>query len=200
MINPRVRLSSLFGVPGLWAEGEYAYQFSSQQSMSAHAGYVWLGYTAEDVSWRPGLSYRFAGFSGDNPNTDTYERFDPLQASGLSDWLQGISLGKVYNNSNGFSHRVTFAVQPSDSLSISLDYYYRFADQLNNLGGNPVLSTLESREIGHEVLLISRYFLTQNFMLQGVGAIAFPGAAIRQAVDDTADPWLTLQVSLFMFF
>lgn len=123
-----------------------------------------------------------------------------MQASGLSDWLQGISLGKVYNNSNGFSHRVTFAVQPSDSLSISLDYYYRFADQLNNLGGNPVLSTLESHEIGHEVLLISRYFLTQNFMLQGVGAIAFPGAAIRQAVDDPADPWLTLQVSLFMFF
>ncbi|PZV13016.1 MAG: hypothetical protein DCF20_16690 [Pseudanabaena sp.] len=201
VLNPRVRLSSLFEVPGLWVEGEYAYEFNSQQTMAAHGGYLWLGYTANDMSLRPSLSYRFAGFSGDNPYTKTYERFDPLLAGGLSDWLQGISLGKVYNNSNSFSHRVTFKVQPSDSLSVSLDYYYRFADQLNNLGGNTTLSTLESHFIGHEVMLTTQYFLSQNFMLLGVGAIAFPGSAIRQAVNDTTtSPWITLQLSLFMFF
>ncbi|MEB3289687.1 MAG: hypothetical protein VKI82_07220, partial [Leptolyngbya sp.] len=75
VINPRIRKSTLFGLPGLWAEGEYAYQFSTQQPMSAQGGSLWLGYTAENVSWRPSLSYRFAGFSGDNPNTATYERF-----------------------------------------------------------------------------------------------------------------------------
>ena len=117
VINPRLRLSSLFGVPGLWAEGEYAYQFSHQQSMAAQGGYVWLGYTAEEVPWQPSISYRFAGFSGDDPNTTTYERFDPLQASGLTDWLQGINLGKVYNNSNSFSHRVTFKVRPISTAS-----------------------------------------------------------------------------------
>ena len=200
VINPRLRLSSLFGVPGLWAEGEYAYQFSNQQSMAAQGGYVWMGYTAAEVSWRPTLSYRFAGFSGDNPNTATYERFDPLQASGLTDWLQGVNLGKVYNNSNGFSHRVTLKVQPRRDLELSLDYYYRFADQLNNLGGNPTLSTLASTDIGHELLLIGRYTLAQNFLLQAVGAVGFPGQAIRQAVGGVADPWVTLQLSLFMFF
>lgn len=199
-INPRLRLSSLFGVSGLWIEGEYAYQFSTQQSMSAQGGYVWLGYTAEEVSWKPSISYRFAGFSGDNPHTSTYERFDPLQASGLTDWLQGINLGKVFNNSNTFSHRVTFKVNPSDRLLISLDYYYRFADQLNNLGGNPALSTLDSHDLGHEFLLLTRYTVSENFLLQGVGAIAFPGSAIRQAVGHTPDPWITLQLSLFMFF
>ncbi|WP_156119620.1 alginate export family protein [Leptolyngbya sp. KIOST-1] len=200
VINPRLRQSTLFGVPGLWAEGEYAYQFSSQQAMAAQGGYFWLGYTAETVPWRPSLSYRFAGFSGDNPNTVTYERFDPLQAGGLSDWLQGISLGKLYNNSNSFSHRVTLSAQPSQDLSISLDYYYRFADELNNLGGNPALSTLNSRYIGQEFLLTTRYFLSQNFMLQGVGAIAFPGSAVRQAANNDTSPWVTLQLSLFMFF
>ncbi len=80
VVNPRIRLSSLFGVPGLWAEAEYAYQFSNQQSMAAHGGYVWLGYTAEELTWQPSISYRFAGFSGDNPNTNSYERFDPLQS------------------------------------------------------------------------------------------------------------------------
>jgi hypothetical protein len=200
VINPRLRLSSLFGVTGLWAEGEYAYQFSQQHPMAAHGGYLWLGYTAEAIAWRPSLSYRFAGFSGDNPNTATYERFDPLQAGGLSDWLQGISLGKLYNNSNGFSHRVTLSAQPSQNLSVSLDYYYRFADELNNLGGNAALSTLGSRYIGQEFLLTTRYFLSQNFMLQGVGAIAFPGAALRQAANNETSPWVTLQLSLFMFF
>lgn len=200
VINPRIRLSSLFGVNGLWAEGEYAYQFSDDLDMSAHGGYVWLGYTAQDVSWRPSISYRFAGFSGDDPDTDTYERFDPLQAGGLSDWLQGLSLGKVYNNSNGFSHRISLSAQPSPSLSLSLDYYYRFADQLNNLGGNRALQVLESRDIGHEVQFVARYFITQNFMVQGVSAIAFPGAAIRRAVSENTDPWVTFQLSLFMFF
>lgn len=200
VLNPRVRLSSLFGVPGLWAEAEYAYQFSNQQSMAAHGGYIWFGYTAEEFPWQPSISYRFAGFSGDNPNTATYERFDPLQASGLTDWLQGVNLGKVYNNSNSFSHRVTFKVRPSSTLEFSLDYYYRFADELNNLGGNRVLQNLESTDIGHEFLLIGRSYLSQNFLLQGVGAIGFPGSAIRQAVDDDISPWVTLQLSLFMFF
>lgn len=200
VINPRLRQSTLFGVPGLWAEAEYAYQFSNQRSMSAQGGYVWLGYTAEEVPWRPSISYRFAGFSGDDPNTPTYERFDPLQAGGLGDWLQGINLGKIYNNSNAFSHRITLQAQPTDSLSLSLEYYYRFAAELNNLGGTATLSTLNSRYIGQEFLLTSRYFLSENFMLQGVGAIAFPGSAIREAANDGTSPWVTLQLSLFMFF
>jgi hypothetical protein len=200
VINPRLRQSTLFGVPGLWAEAEYAYQFSNQRSMSAQGGYFWLGYTAEEISWKPSISYRFAGFSGDDPNTSTYGRFDPLQAGGLGDWLQGINLGKIYNNSNTFSHRITLQAQPTDSLSLSLEYYYRFADELNNLGGTPALSTLNSRYIGQEFLLTSRYFLSDNFMLQGVGAIAFPGSAIREAANDGTSPWITLQLSLFMFF
>ena len=200
VFNPRLRQSTLFGVPGLWAEAEYAYQFSNQRSMSAQGGYFWLGYTAEEVSWKPSISYRFAGFSGDDPNTSTYGRFDPLQAGGLGDWLQGINLGKIYNNSNTFSHRITLQAQPTDSLSLSLEYYYRFADELNNLGGTPALASLNSRYIGQEFLLTSRYFLSDNFMLQGVGAIAFPGSAIRDAANHDTSPWVTLQLSLFMFF
>lgn len=200
VINPRLRMTSLFGISGLWAEGEYAYEFSNQQSMSAHGGYVWIGYTAEDLSWRPSIKYRFAGFSGDDPETTTYERFDPLQASGLTDWLQGVNLGKVFNNSNGFSHRLTLGARPSRNYEISLDYYYRFADELNNLGGNRALQTLKSTDLGHEFVLINRYYLSENFLLQGVGSIAFPGSAIRQAVDHDTSPWTTLQLSTFMFF
>ncbi|MEB3355138.1 MAG: alpha/beta hydrolase [Synechococcales bacterium] len=33
-----------------------------------------------------------------------------------------------------------------------------------------------------------------------VEAIAFPGSVIRQAVSEDTNPWITLQLSLFMFF
>jgi hypothetical protein len=200
VINPRLRLSSLFGVDGLWAEAEFAHEFNNRFDMSANGGYIWLGYKANKASWRPSISYRFAGFSGDDPKTSTYERFDPLQAGGLSDWLQGLSLGKVFTNTNSFSHRISLGVQPTDSFSLSLDYYYRYADQLNNLGGSRPLQTLGSRYIGQEVQLLARYFVSQNFLLQGLTSIAFPGSAIRQAVSDTTSPWFTFQISVYMFF
>jgi hypothetical protein len=200
VINPRLRLPSLFGVEGLWAEAEYAYQFNNRFNMAANGGYIWLGYTATNWAWRPSISYRFAGFSGDNPRTSAYERFDPLQAGGLTDWLQGLSLGKVFNNSNNFTHRISLEVQPSESVSVSLTYFYRYADQLNNLGGSRPLQVLQSRDLGHEAQLLARYFVSQNFLLQGLTSIAFPGAAIRRAVSNSTDPWFTVQFSVYMFF
>jgi hypothetical protein len=200
VINPQIRLSSLFGVEGLWAQAEYAYQFSNQFNMSANAGYIWVGYKASKAVWQPTISYRFAGFSGDNPRTSAYERFDNLQSGGLNDWLQGLSLGKVFTNPNSFTHRVSLGIQPTDSWSLSLNYFYRYADQLNNLGGSRPLQTLQSRYIGQEVQLLSQYFLTKNFLLQGLASIAFPGTAVQKAVSNTTAPWFTFQVSVFMFF
>jgi hypothetical protein len=200
VINPRIRLSSLFGVDGLWTEAEFAHEFNSRFPMSANGGYIWLGYKANKLPWRPSISYRFAGFSGDDPKTSTYERFDSLQAGGLTDWLQGLSLGKISNNSNNFTHRVSLEVQPSESFSLALTYFYRYADQLNNLGGSRPLQVLKSHDLGQEVQLLARYFVSQNFLLQGLTSIAIPGSAIRRAVSDTADPWFTFQVSVYMFF
>ncbi|WP_088889706.1 alginate export family protein [Leptolyngbya ohadii] len=200
VINPRIRFANLFGVDGLWAESEYAYEFSDRFNMSAHGAYIWVGYTANHVSWQPSFSYRFSGFSGDDPNTAAYERFDPLQAGGLSDWLQGLTLGKVFNNSNNFSHRVSVSVQPNELLSLSLVYYYRYANQLNNLGGSPSLQNLQSRDIGHELQLLTRYSLSRNLLLQFLSSIAFPGTAIQRAVSGETDPWFTIQLSAYMFF
>ncbi|HIK18293.1 MAG TPA: alginate export family protein [Leptolyngbyaceae cyanobacterium M33_DOE_097] len=200
VINPRLRLTSLFGVEGLWVESEYAYEWNSNFAMSAHAGYIWTGYTFQDLPWQPSISYRFAAFSGDNPKTDSYERFDFLRGGGLGDWLQGINLAKVYNNSNVFSHRVELKIKPTSTLQFSVDYFYLFADQLNNLGGNPALSSLESRSIGHELMFTTRWSISQNLFLLGVTSIAFPADAIRRAVTEDASPWFTFQVSLFLGF
>ena len=200
VLNPRLRLTSLFGIAGLWAESEFAWQTSDRLAMAAHGGYGRIGWIAENWPWRPSLSYRYALFSGDDPRTPTYERFDSLQASGLTDWLQGVNLGKLYTNSNSRSHRLSLAVQPSPVLTFSADYFIRSADQSNNLGGRAPLASLQSLDIGQELLLIGRHTLSNHFLLQAVAGIAFPGAAIRQAVPGAPSTWTSLQLSLFMFY
>lgn len=200
VINPRIRLNNLFDVEGLWLESEYAYEWNRNFSMNAQAGYIWLGYTFLNTTWRPSFSYRFAGFSGDDPNTKSYERFDPLRGGGFGDWLQGVNLSKIYTNSNVLSHRLEFKVNPSNRLLLSLDYFYLFTDQLNNLGGVPALSNLESRSIGQELLFTTRWSISSSLVFVGVAGLTFPNDAINLAVTGNTNPWLTLQMSLFLGF
>lgn len=75
---------------GVWFESEFAHQSNTRYTMSAWAAYALAGYIASDLLWTPSLSYRFAYASGDNPTTNTYERFDPLLSTGLGNWLQGV--------------------------------------------------------------------------------------------------------------
>jgi hypothetical protein len=202
VINPRISWTNPFGIEGLSLESEYVYEWHNRFAMSAQAGYIWLNYTFKQAPWRPTISYRFAGFSGDNPQTSSYERFDSLRGGGLDTWLQGISLAKVYGNSNLLSHRVELEVNPTDTLQFSLDYFYLYADQLNNLGGRPVLANLASHSIGQEVTLTTRWSVSKNLFLLGITSIAFPSDALRhsvQAVRDT-NPWFTFQISLFLGF
>jgi hypothetical protein len=90
-----VRWADRERAPGLWVESEVAHQRHSDFEMDAWAAYATVGYLARDLPWTPSISYRISGFTGDDPSTATYERFDALYSGGLSEWLQCISLGKV---------------------------------------------------------------------------------------------------------
>ena len=183
--------------PGVWLESEMAYQNNINFPMSAWAGYGTLGYLASKAPWSPSLSYRYSSFSGDNPNTSTYERFDPLFSGGLAEWLQGISFGKVLSQTNRTTHRVRFNVSPVAELNLTLDYYSNWANQLNNIGANPALSQLSSKNLGQEVQLVARWAINKNFYLMGIASYAMPGPAIQDATNNTAKPWSTLQLQLF---
>jgi hypothetical protein len=193
-------MTKLFGLDGSWIKAEYAYQNHEDFDMSAQAGYVWGGYQARNWSWRPALSFRWSIFTGDDPDTDTFERFDPLFSGGLGNFLPGIVFSKVYKNANLITSRVTFSVKPDDTLELILDYFHHRADELNNLGGIGPLQTLESRDIGQEVTLTALYYVGKHYFFQGIGSVGIPGEAIDQAVGGSADNWYTLQAALYMFF
>lgn len=194
--NPRLRLNDVLGVNGLWLETEYVRQGNRNFAMDAEAAYAWVGYNAKEVKGKPGVAYRYAHFSGDDPATTTYERFDPLQSGGLGDWLQGISMAKVVQNTNLNTHNVNLRYWPSDTTELSLDYFKLEADQLNNLGGTRPLANLTSRDLGQEVTLTSRSYISDNVFLLGVASVAFPGEGLKTALG-SASPWITVQGSLF---
>ena len=198
--NPSLSMTRLFGLDGSWIKAEYAYQNNENFDMSAQAGYVWLGYQAENYSWRPALSYRWSIFTGDNPDTQSFERFDPLFSGGLGDFLPGIIFSKVYKNSNLITNRVTFSIKPADTLELILDYFHHRADELNNLGGIGPLQTLKSKDIGQEVTLTAFYYIGKHLFFQGIASVGIPGDAIDQALGGHAENWYTVQAALYMFF
>lgn len=183
------------GIDGVFVESELAHQFHPDYAMSAWAGYGTLGYIAREAPWTPSISYRYAEFSGDDPATTRYERFDPLLSTGLGIWLQGISFGKLFSNSNLATHRVQFNVAPVETVNVTFDYHRLIAPELNNLGSNPALRELSSHDIGQEFTLSARWAINRNLFLQGVASYAIPGEALRD-IGATED-WTTLQLSLY---
>lgn len=196
-INLRLGTGRLLGVSGLQFLGEVAHQSHPSFGMSADAWYASLGYTWRQAAWTPSLTYRHAFFSGDDPATRDYERFDAPQSSGLDNWLQGTTFKKTVVNANVESHRLRVRVAPTAAMSYTFDYFYLWADEKNNLGGPAPLSTLQTRELGQEMNLTLRWSLSRHLFLLGVAGITLPGSAIDKALGGEADDWSTLQFSLF---
>jgi hypothetical protein len=195
-----VRRRAVPDASGAWLEAELAYQWHDDFPMAAWAGYGEAGWIARTSRWTPSLSYRFASFSGDDPDTTRYERFDTLYSGGLDQWLQGISINKVLTQANRKTHRVRLNIAPTPRLNLTFDYYKHIANQKNNLGANPALGTLSSKDLGEEIQLTIRWALSKRLFLQGITGIAFPGAAIEDATDGDAEPWNTAQLQMFWGF
>jgi hypothetical protein len=201
VIYPRLRLTNPLGLDGVWLQAEYVHQWNNNFAMAANGAWGQLGYTFRDAPWTPSLSYRYAYFSGDDPNTATFERFDPLLSGGNPDtWIQGSNLVKIYQNSNLITHQLLLRTRPFERFDLALQYIHLSAANLNNLGGTQALSFLESSHIGQEVTLTARYNLTRNFLLYGSGSVAFPGSAVQSALNSQPGPWYFLQLSVLMNF
>jgi hypothetical protein len=187
-------------IDGLWLETEAARQTHDEFDMDARAAYGTIGFLARALPWTPSLSYRYAYFSGDDPSTPTYERYDSLYSGGLNEWLQGITINKVLAQPNRITHRVRFNVSPDPRLNLTLDYYRHEADELNNRGANPALSVLQSKDLGQELQFVTRWAASDNLYVMGVLSHALPGDALKLASPGPDKGWSTVQGQLFWNF
>lgn len=189
VVDGRLGSTRAFGIPGWELSGEYAWQTHREVDWDANAWYVRTGYTFRDLPWSPNLSYRYASFSGDDPATRTYERFDAQLSSGLDAWVQGVNAKKVVSNSNLNSHRIRLNLIPTQKLSLTFDYFQLRADESRG-----------SDLYAHEWDLGVRWNLTSQLFFLGVAGIAIPGENLKQRAGGDLDRWVTVQGSLFWFF
>ncbi len=184
------------GFEGVFFESELGHQWNpGGEDVSARAGYGTIGYIARQAPWTPSISYRYALFSGDDPETGAFERWDPLLSTGLGIWLQGISFGKIVSNSNLATHRIQFNVAPADTLNVTFDYHRLTVPEPDDTRANRVPGSLSSSDLGQEFTFSARWAINRNLYLQGVASYAVPGEALKDVGAD--ENWSTLQISMY---
>jgi hypothetical protein len=126
------------GQSGFFGGAELARQTNDNFDMDARAGYAEIGYSFAEAKWTPAVSYRLSYFSGDDPATATYERWDPLLSGGNGEqWVQGANHFKVVQDSNVIAHRLQARLRLAPKVELVPQLWAFYADQTNNIGGNP---------------------------------------------------------------
>lgn len=164
-------LSQAGFLPGLTLKGEYAFEENGDR-LEAHGAYGELGYDfAGALPWAPYVSYRYAVFSGDDPDSsDRDENFDPL-FYGFKDWgtwIQGEILGEyVLLNQNLVSHTIRLQAAPTDDLTVNLLYFHFSLDEAESFG-------VSDSDFADEIDLVIDYSLNDNVSFSILGALADP--------------------------
>ena len=181
------------GHPGLFYKAEAGYQTNRYFRMRAYAWYTQLGWSFTGAPGKPALSYRFAYFSGDNPDTKAYERWDALYTGGTGEqWVQGSNMYKIVQNSNEMSHLLQLICTPLPKLQTVTQLWAFAAPQTNNLGGNPGLSVMEGKYYGTELNLTLKYFHSRRWYFHLNTALTFPGPAIKKTISGDLKDWFCL--------
>jgi hypothetical protein len=198
-----LRLQWRPGHSGVFIATEAAVQRNARFDMRATGEMAELGYRFAEASWLSELSYRIARFSGDDPGTARFERWDPLLSGGNGEqWVQGINHFKIFQNSNLIAHRLQARLRPSARFELVPQFWLFRADRTTNLGGNPALSVLNGTQLGQEANITGKWFVAKNVFVQGHLAVTFPGSGVRNApgVNAVVDPWLSAMVFVRVAF
>jgi hypothetical protein len=185
------------GIAGLFYKGELAYERNVNFNMAAFSGYAEIGWSFAKSPGTSALRYRYAYFSGDNPDTERYERWDPLLTGGNGEeWVIGANHFKVVQNSNMNVHQLQANIRPWTKIELVPQAIYMYAAQNNNIGGNPGLGYMPKKEYGYEFNISVKYFQSKRWYWHGHIAYTIPGMGVREALGDDVKPWL----SVMMFF
>lgn len=181
--NPANQPGPFFGIEG-------AIQNHRDFDMLATAGYAEAGYSFLDKPWSPSISYRLSYFSGDDPDTETYERWDPLLSGGNGEqWVQGSSMFKVVQDSNVIAQRIQGRFRPLPTVEVVPQLWAFTAPSRDNLGGNPALSFLDADTYGYEANVTVKWFPNRNWYVHGMLAYTVPGEAVQDALNEKAEDW-----------
>lgn len=174
--------------------------------MNAKAWLVGGGYWAQSLPFAPRFKYQYARFSGDNPSTSTYERFDPLfWGNGLDNWWFGGNGAYAWLNSNIRAHRFIVDAYASQRDILQFQFVRTSADQLNSsiqygqgaiFSGGAIVVGVPAAHLADEY-----YFQYARVFTPSLVGIAFvsrsiPGDGLKAAAPQGAKPWTTIGFGL----
>ena len=180
--------------------GDLAYQWNDDFNLDAYAGRVTAEYKFTEMPWTPSLTIGYQTFSGDDPSTTTYERFDPLYYQGSpSAWATGSKSASTFINSNVNALSLALRVKPTQQDTWTLRYAHIRANELNSpiqfgqatrldASGNVISGVTDAHLADDLFLEYSRIINRNTFLTAGV-SVSFPGAGIDDVVGGSADPW-----------
>lgn len=183
VLDARAFTAPIPTLPDLSFELEYAYE-ENHDRMHSTAWTALGAYQLSNVPWKPKLSYRYAFFEGDHPNTPENEAFDPLYV-GFYDWgswWQGEIAGEYFfSNSNNISHQVRIHMTPTSKLGWGVMGYWFHIDQPGTFGPG-----VTSSNAAFEFDSYADWKLSKNFTVSVVGAFADPHKAVQEAYNRTS--------------
>lgn len=180
--------------------GDVAFQRNDRINLESWAGRVTAGYTFASLRWSPVLTLGYQTFSGDDPNTSTYERFDPLHYQGRPNaWATGSKSASTFINSNVNALTAVLRVQPSRQDTWTLRYARIRANELNSpiqfgqatrvdATGN-IITGVTDKALADDLFLEYSRVLDRNTFLTAGVSVSFPGAGIKDVIGGRADPW-----------
>jgi len=127
-------------LPALGLRAEFAQQRNQitrangkQDPMRASAWMLGVSWWAQELPFAPKFSYHVARFTGDDPATATYERFDPLfWGNGLDNWWFGANGAYSWLNANLRAQRFIVDAYFSPQDILQFQYVRASVDQINS--------------------------------------------------------------------
>jgi hypothetical protein len=201
---------SNFGIKNAWLRGEFALERNSRIDMAAYALYGEAGYRFVTLPLVPAISYAYASFSGDNPSTARYERFDPLYyGNGLDNWWFGASSSYTFLNSNVDYHRVTLQLVVSQQDFVKVQYIRALADQLFSPiqfgqatrpvltpGGIILVNGVSNDHLADEIYVEWAHVFSPNLTTAFWGSVAMPGKGLQDLPNVNSQTWFAAGVTL----
>lgn len=193
---------------------DLALQRNDDIDLEAWAGRVQASYTFADVPWTPRVTLGYQTFSGDDPDTSTLERFDPLYYEGSpTAWATGTKSASTFINSNVNAWSLAVQMRPSPRDTITARYTHIRANELRSpiqfgqatrvdTSGSSanVVSGVTDAHLADDIFLEYSRVVNRNTFLTGGLAVSFPGDGIKNIVGNDADPWTGAFVNLVVNF